>query len=85
MKPKDVPSGDCQQAFELPVRQRSAREPRLLRDEEGRLWRIREVTFADTTPSLVFESEGVFRRVRHYPRDWFELSDSLLYALSWRT
>lgn len=85
MKRKDVASGDRQPTFEPQVRQRQVREHRLLRDEEGRLWRIREVTFADTAPSLVFETEGVFRRVRHYPRDWFELSDSLLYALSWRT
>jgi hypothetical protein len=34
---------------------------------------------------LVFESEGVFRRVRHYPANWEELTDVQLYALSWKT
>ena len=56
-----------------------------MRDEEGRLWRVREVTYADAAPSLIFESEGVFRRVRRYPRDWDELGDGQLYELSWKT
>lgn len=54
-------------------------------DEEGRLWRIREVVFADTAPSLIFESEMGFRRVRAYPKDWSKLADADLYELSWST
>jgi hypothetical protein len=58
---------------------------RVLTDEEGHLWRVREVWFADTSPSLIFESEAGFRRVRVYPRNWHLLADFELYALSWRT
>ena len=53
-------------------------------DEDGRLWRVREVAFADTTPSLIFESEIGFRRVRAYPTEWRSLSDTELFELSWR-
>jgi len=35
------------------------------------------------SPSLVFESEGVVRRVRAYPEHWRDLSDDDLFALSW--
>ena len=34
-------------------------------------------------PSLVFESDGAVRRVRHYPENWRALSDAALFALSW--
>lgn len=34
-------------------------------------------------PSLIFETELIGRRVRHYPPDWRELTDDQLYALSW--
>jgi hypothetical protein len=54
-------------------------------DEEGHLWRVREVRFADAKPSLIFESEVSFRRVRGYPANWRSLSDEELYALSWHT
>jgi hypothetical protein len=33
--------------------------------------------------SLIFENEGVLRRVYAYPPAWFELSDAELEALSW--
>ncbi|MFL5560875.1 MAG: hypothetical protein ACJ79K_05295 [Gemmatimonadaceae bacterium] len=33
--------------------------------------------------TLVFESDGVIRRVRSYPREWRELSAEALFALSW--
>ena len=36
------------------------------------------------TPSLVFESKDVVRRVRNYPADWRTLSEDELFALSWR-
>ena len=68
-------------------REREGRESaqRVLTDEEGHLWRVREVRFADTSPSLIFESETGFRRVRHYPGNWHQLADIELYELSWRT
>lgn len=61
------------------------RDQRVVRDEEGHLWRVRELRFADAKPSLIFESEVSFRRVRAYPPDWRSLGDEELYALSWRT
>lgn len=68
-------------------REREGRDPaqRVLTDEEGHLWRVREVWFADTSPSLIFESETGFRRVRAYPSNWHLLADIDLYELSWRT
>ena len=36
-----------------------------------------------TTPSLVFESDYVVRRIRDYPADWRDLGDDELFALSW--
>lgn len=64
---------------------REQRDERLVHDEEGHLWRVRELSFADARPSLIFESEVSFRRVRAYPADWRGLGDDELYALSWRT
>ena len=64
---------------------RSPRPWRTVTDEDGRVWRVREISFADTTPSLVFECEAGFRRVRAYPTDWQAMSDAELYGLSWRT
>lgn len=84
MTPKDTSAGK-DELFEARPRERVERSRRLVRDDEGLVWRIREVTFADTTPSLVFEAEGVFRRVRRYPTNWYELTDEQLYELSWRT
>lgn len=36
-----------------------------------------------STPSLIFESDEVMRRVRSYPENWRELSDAELIELSW--
>jgi hypothetical protein len=58
---------------------------RVVTDEEGHVWRVREVSFSDTAPSLIFESESGFRRVRNFPTDWQLLGDVELYELSWRT
>ena len=68
---------------EARARERSDRAWRTVVDEDGRLWRVREVVFADTAPSLIFESEAGFRRVRAYPKDWSALTDSELNDLSW--
>jgi len=70
---------------ELRGRARTEPGPRVLTDEEGRLWRVREVSFADAPPSLIFDSEVGFRRVRAYPATWRSLSDDALFELSWRT
>jgi hypothetical protein len=61
------------------------RHTRVVTDEEGRLWRVREVRFADAPPSLIFESDVGFRRVRAYPSNWRALAETELYELSWRT
>ena len=53
-------------------------------DAEGTFWQVCEVEFAldrRTGRSLVFESEGSVRRVRHYPENWFDLSDEQLARL----
>jgi hypothetical protein len=34
-------------------------------------------------PHLVFESDGMIRRVRTFPDNWRELSDVELWELSW--
>jgi hypothetical protein len=57
----------------------------MLRDREGLLWRVREVVYADASPSLIFEAEGIVRRVRRYPANWHELSEPALLELSWKT
>ena len=54
-------------------------------DAEGVHWRVFEHSAkADrrTTPTLIFESTNVVRRVRTYPANWFELSDGELARLS---
>ena len=66
-------------------RTRTDHSQRVLTDEEGRLWRVRELQFADAAPSLIFESETGFRRVREYPETWRSLTDAELFDISWRT
>jgi hypothetical protein len=68
-----------------PGREPRAGEARVIRDEDARLWRVREVRFADAKPSLIFECEAGFRRVRTYPENWRSLSDEELQRLSWKT
>lgn len=72
------------QPVERPTGPPPSRPQRLVRDADGMIWRVRELLCADTAPSLVFESEGVARRVRAYPRTWFELTEVELLALSWK-
>jgi hypothetical protein len=51
-------------------------------------WVVRErrarPSDAQQTAHLVFESDGVVRRVRNFPVNWRELSAAELYELSWR-
>lgn len=54
---------------------------------DGALWLVYELLPAPydrrQSPSLIFESDAVVRRVRDYPANWRELSDDDLLALSW--
>ena len=53
----------------------------------GHYWRVYEATYPGVNRgrgSLIFDAETVVRRVRTYPADWFEASDSDLYNLSLR-
>ena len=77
-------SMDRARGIELTVRERSPRSWRSLIDEDGRVWRVREISFADSGPSLIFECEAGFRRIRAYPKNWQAMSDSDLYELSWQ-
>ena len=78
-------SGVDQDALpQLRGRERADVATRILTDEESRLWRVREVSFADAPPSLFFDSEMGFRRVRAFPANWRSLSDDALFELSWR-
>lgn len=55
---------------------------------EHEAWRVYELAPASYDRrggnTLVFETEGVIRRVRNYPDNWRELSPEALLALSWR-
>jgi hypothetical protein len=54
-------------------------------DSTGQWWCVYEHPRAtEPTPSLVFESLGVVRRVRDFPGDWQSLPSQDLEALSWR-
>ncbi|HKW46330.1 MAG TPA: hypothetical protein VJN70_02765 [Gemmatimonadaceae bacterium] len=46
-------------------------------------WTVYENSTADQT--LIFETDGIARRVRTYPANWAELPDDELYVLSWST
>ena len=50
-------------------------------------WRVYELSPASydrrAGNTLVFETEGVIRRVRNFPDNWRELSPDALRALSW--
>lgn len=74
---------DDQSGHEAPLS--GDRRSRMITDGEGRLWRVREVQFADAPASLIFESDAGFRRVRIYPAQWLALAEGDLYALSWQT
>lgn len=53
---------------------------------DGVLWTIYELPPQNfdrkAGPSLIFESDSVVRRVKHFPTDWRELSGTALAALS---
>ena len=53
---------------------------------ETHTWIVCEVIDPVTLePVLIFTSDGVGRRVRHYPVKWRDLTSEQLHALSWST
>ena len=59
---------------------------RLLIEPEGREWRVYERATGDFSPttarsSLIFEAEGIVRRLWHYPASWAAFSDAELLLL----
>jgi len=50
---------------------------------DGRVWSVSEhpVPYSRNRRSLVFSSDGVARRVQHYPANWLELSEEALAAI----
>ena len=66
------------------------RTRRTFRSADGVVWTVREreagqVGSPPPGRSLVFESDMVIRRVRHYPPNWRSLPDAELERLSWTT
>lgn len=62
---------------------------RVVRDSSGGIWSVNELSDrldpTRTRWSLVFSGDAAIRRVREYPGNWRELSDSALIALSFQT
>lgn len=61
---------------------------RTFRSADGELWAVAEREaghFSNGMPrrSLIFENEGVLRRVYDYPAEWIQLTDAQLERLSW--
>jgi hypothetical protein len=59
---------------------------RHLIDALGRDWQVYErgssvEALVPGRPSLVFDTEGIVRRLWHYPAEWAELPDELLLGL----
>ena len=54
---------------------------------DGRVWTVQELrtrVAGGGQLSLVFQRDGMARRVQDYPADWYLLPDTELEALSWR-
>ncbi len=61
---------------------------RVFRTSDGARWTVRMYRCDDSRDGkqcLIFECDGIFRRVRRYPDDWQDLDDEELKALSWST
>ena len=51
---------------------------------EGHGWTVREVIDPMShSTALIFSSDHIVRRVRHYPPNWRDLSDGDLVGVSW--
>ena len=74
-------TGDAEQL--LP---RHAPRTRVIVDDDGRIWTVEQLRAAPTDPiqkpSLLFTTDNLMRRIRHFPDDWHSLADAELYALS---
>jgi hypothetical protein len=61
---------------------------RTFTDDLGHSWEVSERPYSEYDrrrgSSLIFSSELAVRRVRDFPRDWFDLPDRALEELSWR-
>jgi hypothetical protein len=59
---------------------------RVIVDDDGRIWTVEQLRAAPTDPiqkpSLLFTTDNLMRRIRHFPDDWHSLADAELYALS---
>lgn len=64
------------------------RDERLFVDADGTRWRVYEQRFSEydrrSGLSLIFASDTAMRRVRNYPANWREISESELALLSWQ-
>jgi hypothetical protein len=56
---------------------------RQISDADGKVWRVVELVQETGARALVFDSDGIFRRIREFPADWRSLDDADLLALSW--
>ena len=57
--------------------------------DDGVAWLVREYAGNSAMansggPCLIFESDGVMRRVRGFPANWREIGADALMELSWR-
>ena len=54
---------------------------------DGTQWDVyeRRARSCDACPTLIFDSEGFARRVRHYPESWRTVAADELYRASWET
>jgi hypothetical protein len=79
------PPGDAGRSTQS-ARARGLAGARLVRTDDGE-WRVYELESGPYDRrsgfSLVFESDGVLRRVRDYPTGWRALSDAELMEVSW--
>ena len=81
MKVQAAPSQDARARGD----RRSSRTRQII-DAQGREWRVYERTASDHSPmtgrpSLVFDTEGIVRRLWRYPAEWASLSDADLLGL----
>ena len=83
---QERPTTGAVQAFHS-ARAEALANSRTIYTDDGQ-WHVYEVESGPydrrSGRSLIFESDGVLRRVRDYPSDWRELSDAELMVVSWR-
>jgi hypothetical protein len=55
------------------------------RDREWRVFERRREAFGGAVTLLVFDCDSLFRCVRRYPANWYELLPDALERLSWQS